>query len=281
MKTIDDLIATLNEHHGFNTSAHTANVLQNQQNDRNLETINNSLQEIKLDLNNFFRVQQKQFEQQQITDLENQREAGRAAAAGALATSAGATDKETSEQVFFGGNFGFMALATGLTAAVSGYVVGLTTAIAKEFTNVLKSVTSRFAGITSIVSTLATNISNALKPGFTAVNSLATNISKFAKAASLASVLFVQSTKSFDVVVDFISKAKSFFMPLKELGTVFSLGGQASGGSKLFQGIASTVKSIGGYFGQIFKVFSKVAVPLTVIIASIKAIPRIPSCVLG
>lgn len=316
MKTIDDLIATLNDHHQFNTTAHTANILQNQENDRNLDAIHGTLQEIKLDLNNFFRVQQKQFEQQQVTDLENQREAGRAAGAGASATSAGAKDKEASEQGLFGGKFGFAALVTGLTAAVSGYIVGLSQAIASSFAATSKLVTAGFNGLSNIITTRFANIVVSFKSFFEPVARIARALSDILSKGGTGQFLKGDTYKVFgkfssimynisDVIAKFVKSFGNLGARIGRIASAFSdilsKGGTSQflkGNTykvfgkftetmyKISDGIAKFVKSTGNFasrfgttfkpfvegFKSIFGVMKKFAVPLTVIIAAVRAI---------
>ena len=314
MKTIDDLIATLNEHHEFNTVAHTANVLQNQENDRNLETINSTLKDIKTDLNSFFKVQQKQYDEQRVIDLENQREAGRAAGAGALATSAGATDEKHDK--LFDGNFGFAAIVTGLTAAVSGYIVGLSQAIASSFAATSKLVTAGFNSLSNIITTRFANIAVSFKSFFEPVARIARALSDVLSKGGTGQFLKGDTYKVFgkfssimynisDVIAKFVKSFGNLGARIGRIASAFSDILSKGGTSqflkgdtykvfgkftetmyKISDGIANFVKSTGNFasrFGTTFKPFvkgfttifetmKKFAVPLTVIIASVRAI---------
>ena len=162
---------------------------------------------------------------------------------------------------------GIVGLVTGLGVAVAGYFAGLTTALASGLAAVIKMITPKaFTAPFIDFFRKFKFFARALSDVFKGTRSTFA-IKQFGAFSKTLTDFGTKLQKAIQPITNGITKlttiAKNFFSPLGELTKLFP-----SGGSKFVEGF----KAFGSKMGGIFKLFKKIAVPLTVIIATVRGI---------
>ena len=212
-----------------------------------------------------FLEQQADFDAARRAEAERLKEAGARGFTTPAKTSSGEVAETPTQDGGLLGGLGIAGLVAGLGAAVAGYFAGLTTALAKGLASVTKSITALFK-IDNLLpdrKTLTAPFSNFFK----GIKEFGKAFSALVKADDMN--LFYDAQQKFGRlsgvatrVAGFVDRLIKFFSPLGEVTKLLPSGG------KFLEGI----KAFGSKLGGIFKVFSKIAVPITAIIATVKSL---------
>ena len=213
-----------------------------------------------------FKEQQEDLRLARLAEIERLREmAGTGAGIGPQGVGGVEKDPNKTEDKGGGGlKFGFLATATAVVAAVSGYLFGLIKTLGQGFKDLGSRLVTGFKNLSAKIipdslKSMGTSVMESIR-GIGAGLSMQFDM---LKASITDNKVFQSISSTFSTIV---TKITDFFKPLAEIPKIFSLGGEGGIVSKFIDGVTDVVKSIGGYFGKIFTGISKLAAPITAII---------------